>query len=421
MKRSELTPLQTWSILCGAALMLSLAMGMRQSLGLFQPQMIRDIGISAAQFSFAIAIQNIVWGLTQPFAGMLADRWGSRPVALGGVVVYAVGLGLAIVAQSPWLLTLGVGICIGVALSCTASSIVMSITSRTVTPARRSVAMGAVSAVGSIGLVLAAPLAQSLLSSHGWKIALLAFVVLAIAMLPAAWSASAADRISLEDQGPAQSIGAAVREAAGHPGYVVMAIAFFVCGLQLVFLTTHLPTYLDICGMDPGLGAQALAMIGLFNVAGSYLFGWLGGRYSKRALLGGIYVLRSLFMVAYFVVPPSPTSTLVFAAAMGTLWLGVVPLVNGLVVHLFGLRYMATLSGIAFFSHQLGSFVGAYGGGLIYSAMGSYDLAWQGAVAIGVAAGIVQMTMNVRPSARVAREREQAAQVEAMPRPIMSS
>ena len=409
MKRSELTPLQTWSILCGAALMLSLAMGMRQSLGLFQPQMIRDIGVSAAQFSFAIAIQNIVWGLTQPFAGMLADRWGARPVAMAGVVVYAAGLGLAILARSPWLLTLGVGICIGVALSCTASSIVMSITSRTVTPARRSVAMGAVSAVGSIGLVLAAPLAQSLLSSHGWKVALLAFVVLAIAMLPAAWSAGAADKIVLENPGAAQSIGAAVREAAGHPGYVVMAIAFFVCGLQLVFLTTHLPTYLAICGMDPGLGAQALAMIGLFNVGGSYLFGWLGGRHSKRALLGGIYVLRSFFMIAYFIVPPSPTSTLVFAAAMGTLWLGVVPLVNGLVVHLFGLRYMATLSGIAFFSHQLGSFVGAYGGGLIYSAMGSYDLAWKGAVAIGIAAGIVQMTMNVRPSARIAGERAKAA------------
>ena len=419
MNRSDLTPFQTWSILCGAALMLSLAMGMRQSLGLFQPQMVRDIGVTAAQFSLAIAIQNIVWGLTQPFAGMVADRWGTRPVALSGVVVYAVGLGLAIVARSPWLLTLGVGICIGVALSCTASSIVMSITSRTVAPARRSVAMGAVSAVGSIGLVLAAPLAQSLLSSHGWKIAMLAFVVLAIAMLPAAWSAGAADKIALESQGAAQSVGAAVREAAGHPGYVVMAIAFFVCGLQLVFLTTHLPTYLEICGMDPGLGAQALAMIGLFNVGGSYLFGWLGGRHSKRALLGGIYVLRSCFMIAYFVVPPSPTSTLVFAAAMGTLWLGVVPLVNGLVVHLFGLRYMATLSGIAFFSHQLGSFVGAYGGGVIYGAMGSYDLAWKGAVAIGIAAGIVQMTMNVRPSPRVARDRENALNALAGCRPPM--
>ena len=409
MDRNELTRIQGWSILGGAALMLSLAMGMRQSLGLFQPQMIRDIGVTAAEFSFAIAIQNIVWGLTQPFVGMAADRWGARPIAVGGVLLYAGGIALAIVAHSSWVLTLGIGIAIGIALSCTASNIVMSVTSRTVAPARRSVAMGAVSAFGSIGLMLAAPLAQALLSSRGWQVALGAFLALAAVMLPAAWMAGAADRIRVDAGGHAQSVGQAVREATGHTGYVVMAIAFFVCGLQLVFLTTHLPTYLEICGMDPGLSAQALAMIGLFNVGGSYLFGWLGGRYSKRGLLGGIYVLRSLFMVAYFVVPPTPASTLVFAAAMGTLWLGVVPLVSGLVVHLFGLRYMATLSGIAFFSHQLGSFVGAYGGGLIYGALGSYEWAWKGAVAIGIAAGLFQMTMNVRPSARVLAERSGAA------------
>jgi len=157
-----------------------------------------------------------------------------------------------------------------------------------------------------------------------------------------------------------------------------MAVAFFVCGLQLVFITTHLPTHLEICGMDPSLSAEALATIGLFNVGGLYLFGWLGGRLPKQRVLGAIYILRSLLMVAYFVVPPSPASTLVFAAAMGTLWLGVVPLVSGLVVHLFGPRYMA-LSGIAFFSHELGSFVGAYGGGLIYGAMHSYEWAWKGA------------------------------------------
>jgi predicted MFS family arabinose efflux permease len=415
MHRSQLSPLQSFSILAGAALMLSLAMGMRQSLGLFQPQMIRDVGVTAAQFSLAIAIQNIVWGLTQPFVGMAADRWGARPVAAAGVLTYAAGIGLAIVARSAWVLTLGIGLCIGLALSCTASNIAMSVTSRTVSPARRSVAMGAVSAFGSIGLVLAAPLAQSLLSSHGWQVALVAFLGLAAVMLPAALMAGAADRIEVEVTGVAQSIGEAVREATRHPGYLVMAVAFFVCGLQLVFLTTHLPTYLEICGMDPSLGAKALAAIGLFNVGGSYLFGWLGGRYSKRALLGGIYVLRSCFMVAYFAMPPTPTSTLVFAAAMGTLWLGVVPLVSGLVVHLFGLRYMATLAGIAFFSHQLGSFVGAYGGGLIYSALGSYEWAWKGAVAIGIAAGLFQMTMNMRPSARILAERAGAGALAVRP------
>jgi len=235
---------------------------------------------------------------------------------------------------------------------------------------------------------------------------MVAFLGLVAVMLPAAYLSGGADRVELETtSGAPQSVGQAVREAAGHSGYIVMAVAFFVCGLQLVFLTTHLPTYLAICGMDPTVGSTALALIGLFNVGGSYLFGWLGGRHSKRALLGGIYILRSVFITAYFLVPPSPTSTLVFAAAMGTLWLGVVPLVSGLVVHLFGLRFMATLSGIAFFSHQVGSFVGAWGGGLIYSSLGSYDLAWKSCVAIGVIAGLFQMMMNVRPTARIAAER----------------
>jgi predicted MFS family arabinose efflux permease len=266
--------------------------------------------------------------------------------------------------------------------------------------------MGTVSAVGSLGMTLASPMAQSLITSGGWQTAVVAFVGLAAVMLPAAWLAGGADGVKVDLGACApQSLGEAVREATRHPGYVVMALAFFVCGLQLVFLTTHLPTYLEICGLDPTVGANALALIGLFNVAGSYLFGWLGGRYSKRVLLGGIYVLRSLFIAAYFLVPPSPTSTLVFAAAMGTLWLGVVPLLNGLVVHLFGMRYMATLAGIAFFSHQVGSFVGAWGGGLIYGALGSYDAAWQWAVAIGIAAGIAQMTMNTRPTPRIERER----------------
>ncbi len=411
MKQSALTRMQTLSIMGGTAVMLSLAMGMRQSWGLFQPHMIRDIGITAADFSLAIAIQNICWGLTQPFTGMLVDRLGARPVAVAGVLVYGAGMLISLYAESAWVFTLGAGICIGIALSCTASNIAMNITARTVSVAKRSVAMGGVSAMGSLGLTFASPLAQSLISNGGWQLAMVAFIGLVTVMLPAAYMAGGADKIEIESSGSTQSVGQAVREAAGHSGYVVMAIAFFVCGLQLVFITTHLPTYLAICGMDPTVGSTALALIGLFNVGGSYLFGWLGGRYSKRVLLGGIYVLRSLFISAYFLTPPTPTSTLVFAAAMGTLWLGVVPLVSGLVVHLFGLRYMATLSGIAFFSHQVGSFMGAWGGGLIYSSLGSYDMAWKLAVAIGIAAGLFQMTMNVRPTPRMEKERALSLQV----------
>ena len=325
---------ETLAILGGAAVMLSLAMGMRQSWGLFQPHVIRDVGITAADFSLAIAIQNIVWGLTQPFVGMVVDRIGVRPVAVAGVAIYAAGLLLSVFAHSALVFTLGAGLCIGLALSCTASNIAMNVTARTASPAKRMVAMGSVSAIGSLGLTLASPLAQSLISSHGWQAALIGFLVLAAVMVPAAFIAGGADRIEFEAAtGAPQSIGQAVREAVTHPGYLVLATAFFVCGLQLVFITTHLPTYLEICGMDPSLGANALALIGLFNVIGSYLFGWLGGRYSKRFLLGGIYMLRSMVVTAYFIVPPTPTTTLLFAAAMGILWLGVVPLVSGLVVH----------------------------------------------------------------------------------------
>lgn len=411
MKRNQLTPAQRWSILGGAAVMLSLAMGMRQSWGLFQPHMIRDLGITAADFSLAIAIQNMVWGATQPFVGALADRHGARSVMLGGVLVYALGTVVSLLAPSALVLTLGAGICIGIALSCTASTLAMNITSRTVSPIKQSVAMGSVSAIGSLGLTLISPLAQSLITSSGWQVAMIVFVGLVVVMLPAAYLAGGVDAIEIESAaGPAQSITQAVREAAGHRGYVVMALSFFVCGLQLVFLTTHLPTYLDICGMDPRVGSTALALIGLFNVIGSYVFGWLGGRYSKRVLLGGIYLLRSLAITAYFLATPTPAATFVFAAAMGALWLGVIPLMSGLIIHLFGLRYMATLSGIAFFSHQVGSFVGAWGGGLIFSMVGSYDLAWKGAVMIGLFAGLFQMTMNVRPTARVLAERSHALQ-----------
>jgi predicted MFS family arabinose efflux permease len=400
--RAQLSSTQVWAILIGAATMLTLAMGMRQSMGLFQPAVIKDLGITAADFGFAIAMQNIVWGVSQPFVGMLVDRYGARPIALLGALVYGLGLTLALFSSSSLVLTLGIGVMVGLALSCCTSGVAMSVTSRTVSPAQRSFAMGAVSAAGSLGLLLASPMAQHLISSEGWKIAMLAFIALVGVIFPMAYMAGGADRIKTEAiAGPSQSIGQALLEATKHKGYVVMALAFFVCGLQLVFITTHLPTYLAICGLEPQVGAQALALIGLFNAFGSLAFGWLGGRYSKRGLLGGIYIVRSLILVAYFMVPPTVTSTLIFAAAMGSLWLGVVPLVNGLVIHLFGLRYVTTLTGLAFFSHQVGSFIGAWGGGLIYTTLGSYDWAWKGAVMIGILAGVAQMLMNIEPSQRL--------------------
>jgi len=396
--------LQSMSILIGASVMLSLSMGMRQSLGLFMPPVTRELALSASDFTFAIAVQNIVWGVTQPFIGAMADRYGVRKVAIAGVMIYAAALAITIAATNVAMLILGIGVLIGLALSCTASSIAMSAAARTAdNPRKRSLILGLVSAAGSLGSFAAAPLAQGLIGTEGWRIALVAFIGLAAAMLPAAWYAGRADALPDPNAGgQRQSLGDALGEAFGHGGYITMSLAFFVCGLQLVFITTHMPTYIVACGLDPMLGAEMLAVIGIFNVFGSYLFGWLGSRYPNQILLGLIYILRSAIIGAYFLLPVSAFSTLLFAAAMGLLWLGVVPLVNGLVARLFGLQFMATLTGIAFFSHQLGSFLGAWGGGLIYDNLGSYTLAWQLAVGIGLIAGFAQLLMTTRPSARMA-------------------
>ena len=401
MTEAELTKYQRWAILAGAATLLSLAMGMRQSFGLFQPSILRDTAITTADFSLATALQNVMWGISQPFVGAIADRFGTRWVMISGVLIYAAGLVFMLFATTPLYFTLGAGLCVGLALSCTASSMTMTVASRSVSAAKRSVTMGAVSAAGSLGLVIASPLAQTLISTAGWQVALIGFLGLAAVMIPAALFAGQSDKIERapSDELP-QSLGEVVQSALGHSGYIVLSLSFFVCGLQLVFITTHLPNYLATCGLDPSLGATALAMVGLFNVFGSYAFGWLGGRYPKQILLGGIYIARSLALAAYFYFPATPTTTLVFAAVLGSLWLGVVPLVNGLVAQLFGLRYMATLTGIAFLSHQAGSFMGAWGGGMIFSHLGTYDRAWQAAVIIGLIAGCFQMLMNVKPPVR---------------------
>lgn len=402
---AALTRAQSFAILGGAAVMLSLAMGMRQSLGLFQPSVMRELGITAADFQFAIAVQNIVWGITQPFIGALVDRYGTRWIALAGGALYAIGLALTAWATDALTITIGAGLLVGVALSCTTSGIAANIAARVVVPTRRSLAFGLVSAAGSIGTFVASPFAQVLMQDHGWRFALLGFIGMAAVMLPAAFIGSRADRLpNATARDKDLTLGRALEEAWRHNGYVVMALAFFVCGLQLVFITSHLPTFLASCGLDPMVGAQALAVIGAFNVLGSWLFGWLGDRYPKRLLLGLIYVLRSLFIAAYFSLPVTQASTLVFAAAMGLLWLGVIPLVNGLVTEIFGIRFLSTLTGIAFFSHQVGSFLGAWGGGLIYDMLGSYDRAWQVAVLIGLIAGTAQLLMNDRPTARVAAQ-----------------
>lgn len=397
------------AILVCASIMLTLSMGLRQSLGLFMQPMTRDIALTVSEFTFAIAIQNLAWGLAQPFTGALVVRAGFRAVMVTGGLLYVLGLVFLAMAQGMVMVTLGAGVLIGVALACNASSIANAVASRAVPPAVRSTVLGLVSAAGSLGAMLAAPIGQYLQTEHGWRVGVMGFVIVALALLPAGWIAGRVDRVKL----PAPAPGQADEEsdarkmalmALRHVPFLVMTVAFFVCGMQLVFLTTHLPSYLDLCGMDPMLSAQALGMIGGFNILGSLFFGWAGGRWSKTALLGTLYISRSLVLAWFFSAPPTPDGTLVFAGLMGFLWMGVSPLFAGAVAEMFGLRWQAMIQGIAFFSHQMGSFLGAFGGGMVYDAFGSYELAWRFGVGLGLAAGIVQVAFAmIRPKAALAR------------------
>ena len=399
---SQVSRGQAYAILGGAALMMTLAMGIRQNLGLFQAPASKELGIAISDFALAISVQQVAWGLSQPFAGIVADKHGTRGVALVGSLLFIAGVVLTATAQGALPIVLGAGVLIGVALACTTSGITANIAARVVQPTRRTLAFGIVSAAGSVGTMLTAPIAAYMLNHDGWRAGLWAFAILAVAMLPAAWLGSRADK--LPNSGTADrdlSLTGALHEARRHPGYVVMSIAFFVCGLQLVFLTTHLPTYLAQCGMDASYSALVLMLIGGFNILSSWLFGWLGDKYPKRLLLGGIYLGRSVALALFFLFPPTPLSVVLFGATMGVLWLGVIPLVNGLVVQIFGLRYLSTLTGIAFLSHQAGSFLGAWGGGYLFDLMGSYDLAWKIGVFIGLVAGTMQLLMNDRPTARM--------------------
>lgn len=385
-----------------SGIIISICMGLRQSLGLFMRPMTLDIGISAAAFGFSIALQNIVWGISQPFIGALADRYGARPVLVWTALAYAAGLLLMIVSRGELGLDIA-GFLLGIGTAGTAFGVLMGVVARAAPPERRSQTVGLVAAAGSLGTLLIAPLGQGLIDGYGWQVALLAFAAIAASMAAFAMPIKRLE-IALNAQpraaGPAfaaQSVGEALREALAHRGYLFMTLAFFACGFQLVFITTHLPAYLALCGVAPGVGATALGLIGLFNTIGTYIFGHLGARYSQKHLLALIYLLRTLFIVVFLLMPISATTTLVFAAAMGMLWLGVSPLVTGILARVFGLTHFGTLYGVVFFSHQVGSFFGAWMGGLVFGWTGSYDAAWLALIAIGAIAFTLQWIMDDRP------------------------
>ena len=389
---------------------ISICMGLRQSLGLFMRPMAVDAGISAATFGFAIALQNIVWGLAQPFVGALADKHGPRPILIWTALAYAAGMLLMVFSRGALGMDVA-GFLLGIGTAGTAFGVLMGVVARAVPPEKQSQTVGLVAASGSLGTMLLAPIGQSLIDAFGWQAAMVAFAGIASSMvlfaLPIKGLAIRLNALPAAASAKTVPLGEALREAIGHRGYLFMTLAFFACGFQLVFITTHLPAYLQLCGIAPGVSATALGLIGLFNTIGTYGFGLLGARYSQKRLLALIYLLRTLFICAFLLVPISATTTLIFAAAMGSLWLGVSPLVTGIIGRVFGLQHFGTLYGVVFLSHQVGSFFGAWMGGLVFAWKGSYDFAWGALIVIGFAAFTLQWLMDERPPGERAGVRSQ--------------
>lgn len=412
MTRAAMTPLSPRTrlvLLCGA-LLLTLAMGIRQTFGLFLAPMSTDLGLGREAFAFAMALQNLLWGVLQPLTGMIADRFGAVPVLLAGTAAYALGLVVLSGATGPWDLYAGGGILVGLAMSATSFSIVLGVVGRVVAAERRSMALGVVSAGGSFGQFIMAPVGQQLIAAQGTTGALLSLALLSLLMAPlaigmaqrrsgAAVPSTAAERgaITINATGHSQTLADALSEAGRHGGFWYLTTGFFVCGFQVVFIAVHLPAYLNDLGLDPALGATALALIGFFNIIGTWSCGALGGRYPKKYLLSSLYITRALLIAVFLLMPKTEAVVLVFAAAMGLLWLGTVPLTSGLVAQIFGVQYLSTLFGIVFLSHQLGSFLGVWLGGIVYDSTGSYDAIWIASILLGVLAAVLHLPIADRP------------------------
>ena len=390
----------TQVLLCGAAIV-TISMGIRHGFGLWLAPITADRGWSRETFSFAIAVQNLAWGLAGPFVGAVADRWGAFRVLAVGSVLYAAGLVTMGMATTGFGFLGGAGLLIGLSQAGTTYAVVYGVIGRNVAPERRSWAMGVTAAAGSFGQFLMVPVEGGLIGGIGWQGALFVLGAIALVIVPLAFGlrephAAAATTASQ------QSIGAAVREALGHRSFQLLTAGYFVCGFQVVFIGVHMPSYLKDHGLTPDVATTALALIGLFNVFGTYAAGSLGGRLPKAYLLSAIYALRSLVIVAFVLAPLSPWSVYLFAATIGFLWLSTVPLTNGIVASIFGVRYFSMLGGFVFLSHQVGSFLGVWIGGKLYDITGSYDAVWWIAIALGVFAALVNLPIREQPVLRPA-------------------
>ena len=370
-----------------------LSVGTRQTFGLFLPPMTFDLNWTRETFGFAIALQNLVWGIGQPFAGAIADKFGAARVIGAGGFFYALGLLLMAWSTTGIAFDVSAGILVGLGLSGSGFGVVMGVIGRAVPAEKRSAALGLAGAGGSFGQFALLPFGQALISHVGWLNALLVFAAMALLMIPLA--AALAGRNSAAHTS-SQSLSAALREAAAHKGLWLLTFSLMVCGFQTVFMMIHLPAYLIDKGMSPTDGMTALALIGFFNIIGSYACGVLGGRYSKKKLLVGLYCIRVVAITLFIVLPPSALTIWGFGVTMGITWLGTIPLTNGLVAQIFGVKYLSTLFSIAFLGHQVGGFLGAWYGGLIFDVAGSYTTVWIFCVALSVLAAALCLPVDER-------------------------
>jgi MFS family permease len=402
MPRVQVSPLtqSSWRtplvvLLCGGFI-LTLALGTRHTFGLYLPPMTLDLGWSRETFAFALAIQNLVYGLATPFAGMISDKYGAPRVLVGGTLLYALGMALMAYTQSGWDFALSAGLLVGLGLSCSGFSIVFGVVGRAFPPEKRTLALGIAGSAGSFGQFMMLPYGQTLINQIGWHNALLICAITVMLILPLS-TALVEDRKAHASR---QSIPEALREALGHSGFMLLCSGYFVCGFQIMFISVHFPAYLIDQRMTPETGMTALALIGLFNIFGTYLWGWLGNRYTKKYVLSALYFTRAAVVAVFMLAPLSPATVYLFAATIGFLWLGTVPVTSGLIADVFGVKYLATLTGIAFLFHQVGSFVGVWAGGHLFDSTGSYQLMWIFTIALGVMAGVINLPINDRPIAR---------------------
>lgn len=391
-------------LVCGVVVLI-LSFGIRTSFGIFLDPVTESLGTGREAFALAMAVQNLLWGLAQPFAGAVADRYGPGRVVATCGALYALGLYLMAQASTPGELMLSTGFLIGIALSGTGFPVVLAVIGRSVPEEKRSLYLGIASAGGSSGQLLMVPAGHLLLEGFGWVWALLILAAVTSVTVPLA--AALADRRGGSGVGGIgeQSIGEAIKEAGRHSGFWFLTAGFFVCGFHVAFIATHLPAFVLDKGGTAAVGAAALAVIGLGNIVGSFTCGVLGGRYSKKYVLSGLYLARALTFTLFMLVPVSNTSILVFSAVIGMLWLGTVPLTSGLVGQIFGVRYMAMLFGFVFFSHQVGSFAGAWFGGYVFDRTGSYDPVWWMSVALGLVAAALHWPIREVPVSRLVGQR----------------